>query len=174
MIIWIIFNIRAASRSTTLDSGGDDEKISGEYEGYVGPEAHSDEKAEIPTPSFPDLHRQPFLSPNISADFTNIRRECQDKISSLISLKSRPGSPGVSPWSDSSDISVFTFPGSELSPGLQRKVPPGGRPVSPLVTSGFNKERNDKNYHHHHHRQYSRRYGNTLDLSGANLVKSHF
>ena len=143
-------NIRSARRTTQLNSGGDDEhsggddekqniKISDEYEIFVTSEAHSDclpgkthEKA-----SRPDIYRQSFLSPNFSADYTKIKKECKEKLASLISLRSMPGSPSVSPWSNSSDISVFTFPESDdsarLSPLLQRKAPPAGRPISPLV-----------------------------------------
>ena len=176
-----MLNIRPARRATQLNSGGDDEnscgddekqnmKISDEYEFFVSSESHSDclsEKTHEKA-SHQDFFRQSFLSPNLTADYTNIKKECKEKIASLISLKSRPGSPSVSPWSNSSDTSVFTFPESDdsaiLSPLLQRKAPSVRRPISPLVTSDFNQGGNVKH-------QYSRSSGKTLTLAlrGADM-----
>ena len=89
-------------------------------------------------------------------NYTNLKKECKEKISSLLSLKSRPESPCVSPWSVTSETSVFTFAGSDVSPAglsprhsprlsprlsplVQRRVTRAGRPISPLVTSAYNK-----------------------------------
>ena len=112
-----------------------------------------------------DLQKQSFLSPSMSTDYsyTNLKKECKEKISSLLSLKSGPGSPNVSPWSDTSDTSVFTFPGSDVSPAglsplLQRKATLGCRPISPLVSSAYNK--------------YNRNHGTSLILSPQTIYRN--
>ena len=131
---------------------------------------------------YPDLLRDSLLTP----DYTKMKKEWKEKIGSLISLRSGPCSPSVSQWSDTSDTSIFTFPGSEVSPAgpsprlsprlsplLKRKVPAGGsRPISPLVSSVLNKAASPTR----HHQKCKRSYGSTrlsLALSWDDLEISH-
>ena len=137
-----------------------------------------DENEEMKTNFYPDLLRDSLLTP----DYTKMKKEWKEKIGSLISLRSGPCSPSVSQWSDTSDTSIFTFPGSEVSPAgpsprlsprlSPRPTPLLKRPISPLVSSVLNKAASPTR----HHQKCKRSYGSTrlsLALSWDDLEISH-